>query len=234
MAQFKHNKVDIYLKEKNGKRQIRLPWLPDNLDFDSGGVTTANYEILNKGEVAVTTANGLASFSWSGTFPGPNRKNSSMQRGTWQDPSTYHRILKDWQAKGTIINIMATGYPINMDVFLLKYQGKAVGGFGDWEYTIEFQQYKDITVTSKKIAKTKDQNKTKKREAKKTTGVSYTIRSGDTLWGIASRFLGSGLKWKNIYNANKTIIESTAKKRGMRSSDNGHWIFPGVTIQIPK
>ena len=31
----------------------------------------------------------------------------------------------------------------------------------------------------------------------------------------------------------KDIIEETAKKRGMKSSDNGHWIFPGVKLSIP-
>jgi len=36
----------------------------------------------------------------------------------------------------------------------------------------------------------------------------YTVVSGDTLWGIASRFYGSGLQWQRIYQANRGVIGS--------------------------
>lgn len=65
-------------------------------------------------------------------------------------------------------------------------------------------------------------------------GSSYTVVSGDTLWGIAKRFYGAGSKWNIIYDANKDTIETTAKSRGKKSSDNGHWIFPGTALTIPE
>ena len=235
MSTFKHNKVDIYIKEKSGKRQIRIPWLPESIKYDSGGVTAASYNILNRGEVNIPTGNGLAKFSWEGIFPGVNRKKSSMQRGTAHAPSYYHKILEDWQNNKTALNIMMTGYPVNMDVYLSKYEGTPGGGFGDWEYAVEFTQSLQITVTSSTIKKDTSKTSSKdttKRQTKTTT--SYTIKKGDTLWGIAARFLGKGTRWKEIYNLNKSIIESTAKKRGLRSSNNGWWIFAGVKIQIPK
>lgn len=58
--------------------------------------------------------------------------------------------------------------------------------------------------------------------------------SGDTLWDIARKYLGDGLKWQTLYNVNKDIIESTARSRGKSSSDNGHWIFPGTVLSVPK
>lgn len=64
-------------------------------------------------------------------------------------------------------------------------------------------------------------------------GQSYTVVSGDTLWGIAKKFYGKGSKWNIIYEANKDVIESTAKEHGKKSSDNGHWIWPGETLTIP-
>ena len=64
-------------------------------------------------------------------------------------------------------------------------------------------------------------------------GTSYTIKKGDTLWMLAKKYYGSGVKYSIIYNANKEIIESTAKKHGKSSSDNGHWIYPGTKITIP-
>ena len=64
------------------------------------------------------------------------------------------------------------------------------------------------------------------------SGGNYTVVSGDTLWGIASKKLGSGAKWTTIYDANKDTIESTAKKHGKSSSDHGHWIWPGEVLTI--
>ena len=65
-------------------------------------------------------------------------------------------------------------------------------------------------------------------------GQTYTVVSGDTLWGIAKRFYGTGTKYNIIYDANVDIIESTAKARGKSSSSNGHWIWPGTVLVIPE
>lgn len=65
-------------------------------------------------------------------------------------------------------------------------------------------------------------------------GKVYTVVSGDTLWGISKKFYGNGAKYMAIYNANVDTIESTAKAHGRKSSDNGHWIWPGETLTIPE
>lgn len=65
------------------------------------------------------------------------------------------------------------------------------------------------------------------------SGASYTVVSGDTLWGISKKFYGTGTKYSVIYAANVDIIESTAKQHGKKSSENGHWIWPGETLTIP-
>lgn len=64
-------------------------------------------------------------------------------------------------------------------------------------------------------------------------GSQYTVVSGDTLWGIAKKFLGAGNKYGEIYKANSSVIEETAKKHGKTSSSNGHWIYPGTVLNIP-
>ena len=226
--------VDIYIKERDGSRENRVPWLPEEIEYESGGMPAASYDIMNRGEVAVPTGTGLATVSWSSQFPGAYRTDSSMQRGAWQDPQTYHNILLDWLEKGTALNILVTGYPINLDVHLENYNAKPTGGFGDLEYDVSFIEDRDIIINSTKT-KNSNSQETKRTAAKTTT---YTIKPGDTLWSIAQRFLGSGAKWSTIYNANKEIIESTAKKRWKaagidRDSQNGHWIFPGTVITIP-
>lgn len=65
-------------------------------------------------------------------------------------------------------------------------------------------------------------------------GQSYTVVSGDTLWGISKKFYGAGAKYHIIYDANADAIESTAKSHGKKNSENGHWIWPGETLFIPE
>lgn len=68
----------------------------------------------------------------------------------------------------------------------------------------------------------------------KKTSITYTVKSGDTLWGIAAKLLGGGANYNKIYAANSAQIEAIAHKHGFSSSGGGHWIFPGETLVIPK
>lgn len=70
----------------------------------------------------------------------------------------------------------------------------------------------------------------------KTNSITYKVQGGDTLYGISakeSKALGHKVTESAIYTANKSVIESTAKAHGYKSSDNGHWIFPGEKLVIP-
>lgn len=223
--------VDIYIREKNGSREIRIPLLPEVITAKRGEAEFITYDIMNKGTVSIPSGVGLAGFSWESEFPGEGRTSDSMQRGTWKPPSTYDQLLEMWKNNGTQLNLMVTGYPINEDVYVQEYSGEASGGFGDFAYSLAFIEARDISITKTTVKKTSS-SATTKRTSTKTT--SYTIKSGDTLWGIAKQFLGSGTKWETIYNANKEIIEQTAKKYGKSSSNHGWWIYPGVTLTIPQ
>ncbi len=61
----------------------------------------------------------------------------------------------------------------------------------------------------------------------------YIVESGDTLWGIADSYYGSGIRYTEIYDANADTIETTAQEHGFDSSDGGHWIWPGEELIIP-
>lgn len=66
------------------------------------------------------------------------------------------------------------------------------------------------------------------------TNLSYVVQRGDTLWSIATRFLGSGSRYSAIYQANKSMIEAVAHQHGFASSQGGHWIWPGEKLVIPR
>lgn len=217
--------VDIYVREKNGMREIRIPILPEEITFKSGDATTVTFSIMNLGDVSIPSGTELDTWSWKSEFPGLFREKDPLIRGAWHQPSEYDSILKDWKKNGTELTLLCVGYPINADVYLKEYHPSAAGPNGDINYEIGFIEARQIVATSSTATST-----TTRPAA---TASTYTIKKGDTLWGISKQFYGAGSKWKTIYEANKDIIESTAKKYGKKSSDNGHWIYPGVTLTIP-
>ncbi len=51
------------------------------------------------------------------------------------------------------------------------------------------------------------------------TGFYYTIKKGDTLWGLSKKFYNSQWDWPGLWEMNQDI-------------KNPHWIYPGNTIRV--
>lgn len=219
--------VDIYITEVGGKREIRIPLLPEEFSFPSGNAMFISNDIMGRGEVAVPSGTELGSYSWESEFPGALRKNDPMIRGEWQDPKTYKSILDEWKRNGTKLNLLITGYPVNVDVYIKEFNTTGSGAFGDISYEISFIEARSITIETMNAAvvqvPTRNQYKPKQ----------YTIMLYDSLWSIAEKFYGDGGQWQRIYNANVAILEANAHERGYTSTQNGKWIWPGTIIQIP-
>ncbi|MBT8211617.1 MAG: LysM peptidoglycan-binding domain-containing protein [Acidimicrobiia bacterium] len=49
----------------------------------------------------------------------------------------------------------------------------------------------------------------------------HTVREGDTLWDLATRYLSSPYRWNDIFQSNPEIVEDP------------HWIYPGELLRIP-
>lgn len=100
-------------------------------------------------------------------------------------------------------------------------------------YYCTLEMHLCIIVKGVTVATVASGQTTKKASDSSTQSKTYTIVSGDTLWKISTKELGSGAKYMQIYNANSGVIESAAKSHGKSSSSNGHWIYPGTTLTIP-
>lgn len=225
--------VDIYIYEDGGNKSngIRIPWLPSEISVGYGDLRAASYEILDQGEVNIPTGNNLCRVSWTGIFPGESRKGMPFIRGSLIKARTYVDKLENWKKNGKKLKLLVSGTNINMNVYLESFSARHYGGHGDIAYDVTFKQRRDISIKTIKVA---EQDKNMTQSSTESTETTYKIKSGDTLWGIASSKLGSGARWTEIYTLNKTIIESTAQKYGYASSNGGNLIFPGITIKIPK
>lgn len=221
---------DIYITEKSGGREMRIPWLPDKISFRSGGTRFASYDILDMGEVRRVNGANVKTVSWSSVLPGDGQKGLPFLRGNWQDPMKYQGIWSCWRVYGTALRLLIPNTPINMDVLLEDYTVDYAGAYGSYQYTIKFCLWREISVTSTKAA-------VPKKEASRPASAqpnTYTVQAGDTLWGIAVRSYGSGIQWTKIYQANKAVLDAEAARRGKGQGMGSRWLFPGTVITIPK
>ncbi|WP_251615089.1 LysM peptidoglycan-binding domain-containing protein [Senimuribacter intestinalis] len=222
----------IIAKEvNNSKKMIDFDWLPLEIKDSGGDMSFASYSLLDRGEVVRPKGKGLRRISWEARFPGESRKDLSVLAAPWTDPLECDKLLKRWQSRGTLIELIIEGTGITgFKCYVNQYSSAYTGGLGDLEYSIEWIAYEPVTITKK--PKPKKSKNSKKRPSKSFT--KYTVKSGDTLWGIAGRKLGNSYRWKEIYKLNKKAIEDDAKKHKYSSSDNGNRIWPGLVLKLPK
>ena len=225
--------IYIYPEGKSKSSGIRIPWLPEEIEVDMGELRALEYNILDQGPVHIPNGSNLGSIRFSSIFPGKSRTKASLPfiRGSLIDPKTLTKQLDYWKEKGTKLKVIMTGTNINYSVYVSNFTYKHAGGYGDVSYDLELETRREVKITT---IKQTSKPKNKAKSATKSTTTTYTIKKGDTLWGIASKELGKGTRWKEIYTLNKSVIESTAKKHGKKSSDGGHWIYPGCKLKLPK
>ncbi len=225
------------ITESGSPRQVMIPWLPEEIKFESNETRFASYDILDKGEIKIPSGANIHSYSWEGVLPGEGHKNTSLQRGEWQDPKKIQSMWSFWRENGTPLRLLIIGTPVNHDVYLEDYDVTYTGAFGDYEYSISFIEARDIAIRNKLAASTSFSGTPGafgSRPENQSSVTHYTSVKGDTLWSIAHRFLGDGSRWPEIYNNNQWVIETVAKNNGFQSSEYGRRLVPGTWLEIKK
>lgn len=216
--------MDIYLTPEGGA-QIRFPMLPEKLSLGADA-KFMSYSIISLGDVKLPRGKGIEEISWSGIFPGESRKKESFIRA-YTKADNLIKSLRSYRDKGTKCTLLVTNSCINMSVYISKFKGEYVG-HDDFQYEIEFISVQDIkiyTTSELKISTPQAPRPAPKKETKNTATESktrtYTVQSGDCLWRIAQRFLGSGARYPEIYNLNRDKIS------------NPNLIYTGQVLRIP-
>lgn len=118
-------------------------------------------------------------------------------------------------------------FDTNLKVSLEDYQIDEDASDGqDLTVTISLKQYKDYGTKIVNVQKTTSTIVTASVQKIRPSQPSiqpktYTVKSGDTLWGIAKTILGNGNRYNEIYNLNKDKIQSP------------NLIFPGQVLVLP-
>lgn len=229
--------MNIKLIPVGSGSKFTFPALPEKVQ-GKYGAKYQSFDIISQGTVKVPKGTDVAEFTWDGVFFGESKRNEPIvKKNSWKEPNDCVKILNDFMKNETVLNLIVTETWINVDVTISSFQPRPTGAYGNVEYSITFVQKKPLQIyTTNELQIAKFVKKTKPRNDSGDSsggGSSYTVVSGDTLWGIAAKKLGSGSKWTSIYDANASTIEAEAKKHGKASSDHGHWIWPGEVLTIP-
>lgn len=109
------------------------------------------------------------------------------------------------------LGLKAEGLTVTVDGDTVKVSGKAAS-----------QEEKEKLILAMGnvagVAKVEDQIETPEPAAEP---VFHTVAKGDTLWKISERTLGSGARYKEIFEANKPMLKDPDK------------IYPGQVLRIP-
>lgn len=236
-----YNGYEFYFKI--GSKLLTLPITPAELTITSGSNNKV-VTLINEGDVNILKSPSLTEISFEARFPMRKYPYSREVEDFEYYFDEFTKLKTDKKPfKFSVVRATPNGkrtWGTSFLVSLEELETKESADEGD-DVLVSFnlKEYKEYGVEILAKAKetkpttTSTTSKSRSTASKDTSSQSYTVKSGDCLWNIAKKFYGNGADWKKIYNANKSIIESTAKKYGKKSSSNGHWIYPGCKLTIP-
>lgn len=204
----------IYLSVSDGSEGFRIPVNPPEIEVKEQG-QGKTYTIVKLGEINIIKEPKLTEIRFESFFPA--QRYPFVVGQTLLEPSAYVNLLKKWLDERQVVRFVMTGstVDINLPVSIEDFTWREkAGAVGDIEYELSLKRY--VYHAPKKVVIQQQANKVtvqkkQSRPNEKKPPRTYTLRPGDTLWGLAQRFLGSGTRWREIANLNG-IKDSQVRK----------------------
>lgn len=232
--------------------KVLFPVTPGKLTMKING-SNKTLTLINEGEVNLIKTTGLTDLSTEVLLPTLTEYPFAAYPDGFHRPKYYLEKLEKWKQrkKPVTFKLLRTSpngkkllWDTSISVTIEDYQVVEDAEEQGLDVVVkitmlEYRQWGAKKLVIKKSKKKTSGKKTAtKKKARKTKdpAKTYTVRKGDCMLGIAKKQLGSASRWKEIYNLNKSTIESWAKKYGHKSAieGTGCWIFQGEKLKLPK
>ena len=210
-----------------------MPQTPAKLSVKISGKNTT-VTLLNEGEINFLKYPGLTEITLPLVFPmltaskRPDYYLTLLERAKTQRTTTQFIMTRTTPAGQLLFD---TNIKVSVEDYTIEES--ATNGL-DVSVEVKLKQYRDYSTKTVAIKTTVKHNDSKDTTVKKTATVqttrpatnapqtkTYTVKKGDTLWGVAKKYYGNGAKYPTIYNANKGKIK------------NPNLIYVGQVFTIP-
>lgn len=202
-----------------------LPINPKSVEFSQPNLNQ-KLTLLNIGEINLIGNRGLIPCTLSSFFP--SSKSPHFKRAD-REPMEYISSLEKWKNSGKPVRVIISDINVNLAMAIEKFTYSIREGDGDIYYTMELSEYRFLNVPSVKVNTAVKQNGLKERPNTKTTGKTYIVKAGDSLWAIAQKVYENGAKYPSIYKANKSLLDAQNQKYKMPK----YTIYAGQELTLP-
>ncbi len=224
------NDYQMWLTYNAEKQKLRIPVNPETININNGA-SNKSVMVTELGEITIMQSRAAVQFSFSSFFPKHTFPGISAADIT--DPLALVEKISEWKSSKKPVHLIITSSKINCYCTIEKFTYWENGGdIGTIHYDITLKEYREITTRQVKVdAKTQKAtvDRTQTRVDNSVPAKTYTVVAGDCLWSIAQRMMGNGARYKELYNANKSVIDPRNQKYGMPT----YTIYAGQVFTIP-
>lgn len=224
------NDYQIWITYNAEKQKLHIPVNPETINIDSGS-SNKSVMVAELGEITIMQSRAAVQFSFSSFFPAHSFP--GVKAADITDPLELVEKISEWKNSKNPVHLIITSSKINCYCTIEKFTYWENGGdVGTIHYDITLKEYREITTRQVKVD-TKTQkatvDNTQTRVDNSVQPKTYTVVAGDCLWSIAQKMMGNGARYKELYNANKSVIDPRNQKYGMPT----YTIYAGQVFTIP-